>query len=232
MIYQNRNLLYEYSQILAKQKAKFSKAYLSKQDEVNELYAYDVFKMAIEVFLHWSPEQALVRLNAEVVKKMRLDLVMPYMKLPPEVEFNDDYTWILHKLYPERIHYDEAEHVIKIYDKIISGEKYKWPKWYFSEAEGHERACICLRHMIDYNMHYESEEDLYRQFVNGEGTKLMNKLGLKTVIQNEFRDPITFLHEAMFKNTGNDTLYHYYLVQYHFLRAKAVETKCLQGEQI
>ena len=236
MSYHNTNLLLEYTMILAKQKAKFGQEYFSKQQDINENTAYEVFRMAIEVFLHWTPEQALSRLTKEVVDRMRLDLVMSYMRLPYECLFNNDYTWILHKLYPDQIRYDQEVHVLRIYDKILSGEKYKWPKWYFSEAEGHERAYICLRHMVNYNMHYTTPEDLFKQFADGEGLTLLNKLGLKTVVKNEFSDPVAFLYEAMFANSDQDFeniefLYHYYRVKYYYDRAKKIKSRTLQASR-
>ncbi len=232
MKYEHTNLLLEYTLILAGQKAKFGQEYFSKQEKTDESLAYEVFQMAIETFLHWSPEQALARLDRKVVEKMKLDLVMSYMKLPPECEFNDDYTWILHKLYPDKIYYSEEEHVLRIYEKILSGEKYKWPKWYFSEADGHERAYICLRHMISHNMHYETPEELYEQFVTGKGTLLMNQLGLRTVVKDEFSDPITFLYEAMFADDPTqDFLYHYYKVKYFYKKAKDLEKQFTRQER-
>lgn len=231
MKYAHSNLLAEYTMILAKQKAKFGQEFFSKQQDTNENLAYEVFKMAIETFLHWSPDQALARMDKQIIEQMRLDLVMKYMKLPYECEFNDDYTWILHKIYPEQIYYDQEEHVLRIYEKILNGEKYKWPKWYFSEADGHERAYICLRHMINYNMHYNSPEDLYEQFTTGDGITLMNKMGLKVVAKNEFSDPITYLYEAMFAgDPDQEFLYHYYRVKYYYLKAKA-EEKLLQRQE-
>ena len=234
MKYTHSNLLVEYTMILAGQKAKFGQEYFSKQQETNEGLAYEVFKMAIETFLHWSPEQALARMDKSIIERMRLDLVMKYMKLPFECEFNDDYAWILHKIYPDQIPYDQEEHVIKIYKEILNGNKYKWPKWYFSEADGHERAYICLRHMIEHNMHFDSVEDLYEQFISGDGVTLMNKLGLKVVAKNEFSDPITYLYEAMFQNDPDpkqDYLYHYYKVKYYYLKAKADERILLRQER-
>ncbi len=233
MKYSNPNLLKEYTLILAGQKTKFGQEYLSHHGSNNEALTYEIFKMAIETFLHWTPEQALKRLNLDVIKRMRLDFVMKYMNLPYECEYNEDYTWILHKLYPEVIDYDQETHIIGIYKKILSGEKYKWPKWYFSNADGHERACICLRYMIEHNMHYETPQELYEQFISSSSTgiKLMNQLGLKTVVHDEFADPIVFVHEAMFPDDNDGFLYHYYRVQYYYNKAKKDMMDCIRAEK-
>lgn len=230
--YLNSNLLFEYTQILSRQKAKFGQNYFNRQEQVNENMAYDVFRMAIEVFLHWTPEQALARLDKRIIAKMRLDLVMNYMKLPFECEFNDDYTWILHKLYPDKIRYDQEEHVIRIYHQILNGNKYKWPKWYFSDADGHERAYICLRYMISHNMHYDTPQDLYEQFITGDGQALINRLGLKTVAKDEFEDPITYLYKAMFEDTGDEFTYHFYKVKYYYMQAQKHEERFNKEERL
>lgn len=228
----NSNLLFEYTQILSKQKAKFGQNYFNRQEQVNENMAYDVFRMAIEVFLHWTPEQALARLDKQIIEKMRLDLVMRYMKLPFECEFNDDYTWILHKLYPDKIRYDQQEHVIRIYHQILNGNKYKWPKWYFSDADGHERAYICLRYMISHNMHYDTPAELYEQFITGNGQQLMTKLGLKTVAKDEFEDPITFVYQAMFQDDDDEFTYHFYKVKYYYMQAQKREQQFNRNDKV
>lgn len=224
-IYINRNLLHEYTLILAKQKSVFGSYYFAKQENGDPQFGYDVFKMAIEIFLRWTPEQALKRLTPAIIKKMRLDLVMPYMQLPPECLFNDDYTWILHTIYPDHIPYNEEDCIISIYDKILKGEKYKWPKWYFSNAEGHARACVCLRYMIEHVMSYDSLEELYDQFASGEGLKMINKYGLKNVVFNEFGDPVTFLHETLSAEERQIQKYHYYKTKYYYLKAQKEQEK-------
>ncbi len=227
-IYPNRTLIHEYTQILCGAKSKFSDPYFSKRNKARgEQYAYELFRIAIEIFLHWTPEQASKRLNQEVIKKMRLDIALSYINLPDEALASNDYSWILHKLYPE-IPYNIEEQTIAVYDAVLSGKRNKWPKNYFEGIEGYDRACICLRKMIETHMHWDNVEDLHKQFAGNEGMKMLKQYRLNKIMSTIFGDPLSYLYAALPPEQRDPFIYHYYSVQYFYEQEKHQEAKFLK----
>ncbi|ADL36263.1 hypothetical protein bpr_II326 (plasmid) [Butyrivibrio proteoclasticus B316] len=223
--YQNRTLIHEYTQILCGSKSKFSNPFFSKQNrQRGEQYAYELFRIAIEIFLHWTPEQANKRLNQEVIKKMRLDIALSYIDLPDEALASNDYSWILHKLYPD-IPYNMEGQTLAIYDAVLNGTRNKWPKNFFEGIEGYDRACICLRKMIETHMHWDNLEDLHRQFATGEGSKMLRQYRLNKIMGIVFGDPLSYLYAALPDEQKDPFLYHYYSVIYFYEQEKKQEAR-------
>lgn len=220
----NKMLLHDYTQILMGQKEKYTGGIFSKSSTLEQKrYALDLFHYAFEIFLHWTPEEVSKKIDTNVLKKMKLYGVMEYMDLPPEVIEEEDYSYIVNKMYPN-IPYDIDSLTIKVYKGILSKERYKFPKNYFFGLDGSKRACTCLRYVIDHSELsgvFHSSEDLYKFFASPDGEKVIVRNHLKTVLRGEFSDPVTYLHYTLNENERNELYYHYYRFLYERRKFKA-----------
>lgn len=218
----NKGLLYEYTNILMGQTSAFSAAYFMRGSITNPLMAIEVFRYAIEIFLHWTPEEAVTMLNNDILKEMHLDKIKNYLPIPYGFEYHGDYRWLVHLIYPSKIPYNEKDAVIDVYKAVLNGKANgglrKFPKGYFDGKSGRERAFICLRYFIGLKGNFKNIEEAYAFFASPEGTKMINNNGLKLVLRDVFQSPVQFFHKSLPEEYRNDFLYHYYEFQYRYDR--------------
>lgn len=221
----NRKLLNEYTHILMGEQTKYSKDFFIKKlgSTANDTYALEVFRYAFEIFLGWSPEEAGNRICPEVIKMMKLDMVMNYLKLPPEVLKEEDYKYIVYRLYPQ-INYDIENLTIKVFKDVLSGKRERFSKNYFVGRDGKKRAYICLLWLInkpEFPEIFYSSEDIYKYFsIPSKGEKFLNSNKLQNVMKKEFGDPVSYIHEALDSSEKNEFYYHYYKFQYFRAKTK------------
>ncbi len=218
----NKGLLYEYTNILMGQSSAFSAAYFSRGSITNPLMAIEVFRYAIEVFLHWTPEEAVTMLNNDVMKEMHLDKIKSYLPIPYGFDYRDDYRWLVHLVYPSKVPYNEEDAVIDTYKAVLKGKANgglsKFPKGYFDGKSGRERAFICLRYFINLKGNFNNMEEAYAFFASPEGTKAINSNGLKLVLRDVFQSPVQFFHKSLPADQRDEFLFHYYEFQYRYDR--------------
>ena len=92
-----KNILFsEYEQILIGNKEDFSPHFFDSKKSKKELEdtALKIFDYAIDNYLHLSPRDALDGLTLDIIKKMKLDLVLPYISFPIEFSPDEDFVYI------------------------------------------------------------------------------------------------------------------------------------------
>lgn len=204
---QNTGVLYEYELILLCKKNSFSPYFFNFSPEYNERMALDVFRYAIEYYLNWSPKEASIYLDKDVLDMMKLTQILKFIRFPCELDPNRDFFYIAHLLYPKIIHFDEKELILRTYKEVLSGKLYKFPKEYLSDSMGMTRACICLQYMISQYLQFSSIEDMYHFFSTSEGTKTLKKYRLYAICTDMFEYPIDFLHESLSTKQKNEFFY-------------------------
>lgn len=228
-----KGLLYEYSLILMGELNAFSSAYFGNKSVDNKGFAQFIFHQAFEVFLRWTPDEVYQMFDKEILLRMKLDKVIGYLNLPPEIERNQDYHLIAAYLYPETIHVDASELVIQTYEAVLKGQEngglYKFPKHYFDGQTGRQRAHICFRYMIEHQCSFNSVKEMYLFFSSDAGTRLINNQGLKLVLKDVFHSPVLFLHESLPDGMKDEFWYHYYEFQYRYKKEKAFREKCAKN---
>lgn len=203
-------VIYEYEQILTGKKNSFSAAFFPFNDENNERRALAILKYAIEKYLEWSPEEVKLYLNANIIKLMKLDSVMRFIRFPPELNPKKDYFYIAHKLYPNRIPYNESELVINVYKRVLSGELCKFPKEYRADTSGFMRVKICFQYMLEQFMQFSSINEMYDFFSSSEGTKALKEYKLYSICCEMFESPLEYLHESLPIKQRSEFLYRLY----------------------
>ena len=144
----NSSLMFEYELILLGKKNSFAPYFFNYNADYNERMALEVFRYAIEDFLKWTPEEAKMYLNMEIVKMMKLDAIVRFIRFPAELDIEKDLFYIAHLLYPKRINFNSRELILRTYKEVLDGILYKFPKEYLSGSMGVTRACICFQYMV------------------------------------------------------------------------------------
>lgn len=196
--------------ILLGKKTVFSPYFFSFSADHNERIALDVFQYAIEVYLRWSPEEAGTYLTMDVVKLLKLDSILKYIRFPAELTIERDLFYIAHLLYPKRVPFDEKELILRTYKEVLGGQLYKFPKEYLSDSLGMMRACICFQYMCSKYLSFTSVEQMYAHFSTSQGTKDLKKYRLYAICVDMFELPLDFLHESLSIRQKNEFFYHYY----------------------
>ena len=207
---QQKEILYEYELILIGKKNSFTPYFFSFAPEYNERVALDVFKYASEVYLSWSPKEAATYLTMDIIRIMKLDTIIKYIRFPPELTVERDLFYIAYLLYPKQVPFNEKELVLRTYKEVLSGKLYKFPKEYLSDSLGMMRACVCFQYMVSQYLSFRNIEEMYEHFSSSKGTKDLKKYRLYAICTDMFEYPLDFLHEALPAHQKNEFLYHYY----------------------
>lgn len=200
-------ILFEYELMLLGKKNFFSPYFFSFSADHNERIALDVFQYAIEVYLKWSPEEAATYLTMDVIKLMKLDTILKYIRFPAELTVQRDLFYIAHLLYPKKVPFNEKELILRTYKEVLNGTLYKFPKEYLSDSLGMMRACICFQYMCSQFLTFTSIEEMYEHFTKSKGTKDLKKYRLYAICTDMFEFPLDFLHESLPMKQKNEFLY-------------------------
>lgn len=206
----NTSLLFEYELMLLGKKNSFSAYFFNYNPEYNEKMALQIFKYAIEGFLRWTPKEAEIYLNIEIIKLMKLDTLVRFIRFPAELDSDRDYFYIAHLLYPNIIKFNNRELILRTYKEVLSGKLYKFPKEYLSGSMGVTRACICFQYMVSQFLPFNNIEEMYKFFSTTNGIKALKKYRLYAICSDIFDYPIDFLHESLCKEQKDEFYYHYY----------------------
>lgn len=204
------SLMFEYELILLGKKNSFAPYFFNYNAEYNEKIALEVFKYAIEDFLGWSPEEAQLYLNMDILKIMKLDTIVRFIRFPAELNLEKDLFYIAHLLYPKRVKFNSRELILRTYKEVLDGILYKFPKEYLSGSMGVTRACICFQYMASQFLPFNNVEEMYKFFSTTNGVKALKKYRLYAICTDIFDYPIDFLHESLSSSQKNEFFYHYY----------------------
>lgn len=225
-----KGLLYDYINMLVGNKVSLAKTYLDDSTGFSSLICLEVYKAAIELFLGWTPEEAAEKMDEETMKLMHLDVLTPYLALPPEIKKGKqifDYKYIIHLIYPDKVPYNYAPLILSTYQKVAKssyGHSVKYPANYFQGCIGRRRAIVCMqwfyKHAIEDEISCETEA--YRALISAKGIKMLRKYKLKLALETQFdSSPVQALHSALPQNENSEFLWHYYEFAYRYKEAHA-----------
>ncbi len=171
-----------------------------------------LIKYVVEDVLKWTPEDAYILLNWNVLTAFKLDdLIDRYINFIPGMNEKEKCKFLICKCYPSKYHFDTKKNILRIYDDILSSKKAKWNKKFFNGQEGAIRACICMQAAINRYLYGKSIEELYAYFAKYyQGTKFINDVRLKKAYEKLYHLPIDFFHYSLPKSQRNYFLYNYY----------------------
>jgi hypothetical protein len=158
----------------------------------NEAKALGCIRYIIEKVLHWSPEEAIRKFDAYIIRITKLESLISKIQYPVEVPAGNP-KYILSLLYPSLVHIDQRTLVEQTFAEVLeagrrnpSGEEKEdgkslkqFPRDYFSGGEGFTRFCHCIVYLIDNIKPMDSVEEIYRFFDSPDGKKMLYNYRLK-----------------------------------------------------
>lgn len=201
--------LYEYKLYMGLKKSA-SNTYVG-DDQTRTRVVLAVFRHVIEDIMQWSPEQALANFNYALIRNLNLVNEWNNLCVPREVKQYKTVKYVVAMLYPQYMSlFTPKKLTIQVYRSSLVQRKGVFPKNYFLDAEGEERARICLRHMLSVYAVYPDFETMYYEFSNTqEALKLLSLYGLKAPAMLLYDSPLDYLHDALPSDKKNPFLYNY-----------------------
>lgn len=176
----------------------------------DEARALKIIRYAFEYYLGWTPEQVRVNIDADILKRLKVDsMVRQRIKFPVELEPMENLQYLVHKLYPDRFYYDEKRSIEDYYDRILNGETARFKKGFFAQGDnsGRKRAEICFRRMLQMIGPFTDVHQLYDLFSSTKGNQTLAKFKLSAAARDLYGFPIDFLHDAL-PASERDELYY------------------------
>ena len=206
------NIIPEYEEILCGIRSQFSFRHFCFGEAANEKIALQVMKYAIEKLLKWTPEQAFRFFTPEIVKKMKLEPLLKYIRFPCERSY-EDTDYIVSLLYPKQVTYPFQKRVIQVYERVLAGE-IKYPKDYMYGNKGLIRSHICLQYALKKSRLFNSKEELYHFFSTSQCSRFLKDMKLYQLYCNFYKTPVDYLHNSLSPDMRNELYYQYYLFSY------------------
>ena len=171
--------------------------------------ALAVVRYAVTNILGWTPQEAFVYFNKEIIQKLKLDQACKYIQFPRDLSPNSDYWWIIYKAFPAQVSYEPYHRVLNMYKRLLKGEIKHFPRNVFDGAEGAEYLNSLLHYFISENIPANTVEDLYDAFGHSANiVKELKKAKLFYAYKNKFYSPLDWLHSSL-EDESNSLYYHY-----------------------
>lgn len=204
------NLITEYEQTLIGHRYSVFPTYFCYSDDSNEAMALSVMKYALETYLKWSPEDLRDYLTMDILKALKLDGLLKYIRFPVELNPERDLFYLAKILYPNKITIEDKDLTLNVYKNILNKKIEKYPKEFFTGMYGMLRACICLKYMIENNLQFHSVEDMYEFFASKDAAAVLRNNKLEMVSKDLYETNVDFIHDALADSQKIDILYHFY----------------------
>lgn len=213
----NKNIIQQYERALKDPSILHVDTYNFKNMTVNSQtnIAKDVFKYAIECILHYTPGEAKLYFNHEIMKQLKLDYLVKYMQVPTGLNESEEVIWILSICFPPQIYFSREKKIIEIYENVLAakkdeGKSFTWPKGFFSNYDRWINSAICLQYMIQRYLKYSSINDLYEQF-NDSTTmmKTLTKYSLSKPAKKLYKsNTLEYLQDSLCPENRSDFMYY------------------------
>ena len=209
----------EYEKILSGQRQNFPPHFFNDSEIRNRENAIAIVKYALCDILGWGPDVIIKSLDKRVIRDLKLDTVLPYIKIPDEFAGDIDGRFFAHLIYPDRYHYNSDDLTIEIYKRLISGRKKGIPKNFFKDEAGRHRARLCFSYALRNLFTFSSIEEVYETFYEIKGKSFLSSAMLTGAVE-EFDTPLDLLHESLADTQKDDFLFHYYKFKYCYRKEK------------
>ena len=203
---ENIGLIMEYENILLGKQKDFSSEYMGKSTMEKDIR--EILKYVYEDLLHWTPQMIRDYNNLVLIQKLHLTRPIRKINFPPELSETDDLFYVAKFLYPDIIHCSKKNLTLRVYERILTGELTKYPKKFFSDAEGELNLNICFQHAVSQFLQVKSMEELYNYISNKEkGYEFLKTYRLHNAFLDYYEYPIDLLHASLPSAQKNELFY-------------------------
>ncbi len=209
-----RTNIYEYEQLLMGQRNDFQISFKGNAVE-NRVEVGNIWRYAITKLLGWTPQEALKYLTNEIVDALLLNKTFVGLNYDREHTFIADYRFILQYAFPKEIKYDMYAEAIAEYERVAKlgiwkndKSNYKFPKSFFTDENGPERAKILFRYAVNIYLGDTNPDDRYKFFANkSRATRWINAKKLSKPLKVMYESPLEFYHDAIPFREKDEFLY-------------------------
>lgn len=202
----NIGLIMEYEDILLGKRKDFSSEYMGKTAIAKDIK--EILKYVYEDLLHWSPQTIRDYNNPTLVESLHLTRPIKKIDFPAELTHEEDLFYVAKYLYPDKIKCSKKNLTLRVYERVMSGDLVKFPKKFFSDAEGELNLNICFQYAVAQKLHVKSIEDLYEYFADREqGLEFLKENRLYNPFLDYYEYPIDLLHESLPSSQKNMLYY-------------------------
>ena len=217
--------IYEYENLLLGRSERINKYFDDVPLKERRKIVGNIWNYAITHLLKLTPQEALIYLNEDIVKTMKLDKLLVYLDINPNKFYiGKDYKVILQYAFPKEIVYDFKEETIADYERIVKqGEwindltDFRFPKNFFIGEDGIKRAAIILNYINDKYLSDLNLREKYEFFANTkEATKWLTEKGLSSVFLQVYKTPLEYFHNSLPYNMQSYFYYYANLINYKY----------------
>ena len=201
-------ILHEYQKLLLGNSHQISPRIFGLSPIAAEKGSIAIIRYVVEELLEWTPDQMRYHFTPEIISHFKLERFINCIQLPPETTRDDTFVYA-HKLYPNIIKLNRRELSILMFNRVMAGKIQKFPKGFFDDELGRERAVYCLNYALSEYENFKSVDDLYEAFTGESGRKIIRKYRLENALRKIFGSPLEYLHESLSPEDRDETLYHY-----------------------
>lgn len=224
------DLINAYDELYINNTERFPLSFFSKQyPDRSHSRALELFRYAITTRLHWNEIETRDHLTMDVVKKLKLNSILEYIKFPVGFNPTTSLFYIAWCLYPETKNKTIVDVELETYEHFLSGKIMKMPKMYFDGMDGLNRAYHCLTYalnkykpVIDGNFY-----SLYEFFSTVNAISFLSDIKLIKVCNAFNISPLDFLHYALPSTQRNNLYYAYFSfrLQYNSHHSKSSQSE-------
>ena len=165
-------------------KAKALSQFFFQPSHLNERIQF-VIQYVIEEKLKISPEEAIDKLNMDILNEYKIKSILKYIKRPDEYN-EDNLAYVVYYAYPYLPQPSCKELAIKTYQEVLSEKRKNFPKNYFTDWNyGDERALYCFQYLCEEILHLNQEE-IMKTFGNSKCLELLSQYKLKIIMNVVF----------------------------------------------
>ena len=219
---ENIGLLVEYESLLLKKRKSFTHTYMGKTTPMKN--ARSVLRFAFEDILDWTPQMVRDNLSPRIINALCLQKPLSRIEFPPELNKNVDLFYLAWIMYPETIHINKKDIVLRCYENVRLGRISKFPKNFFSEASGISNASICLQYAINRKLKFRNVKELYEMFAKKEKiVPFLKENQLYAPCCEFYEHPIDFLHASLPEKDKNELCYNFERFKTEYESAKGAK---------
>ena len=202
--------------------------YSAQAGGVNQKIAISCIRYALVDILLWDYGVAKFKFDNYIIRKMKLEKLISFIKFPPEVPSNS-IDYILSLVFPSEHSLSRYQVVKNTYISILENPEIQFPRNYFAGTDGFNRFCICLKYIIERLHPVNSLDELYRFFTFGSWKSFLLRNRLKVPVENYAIN----IYDALFsitKDMPEARFYYFYysfVADYYGLREKKKKQKNL-----
>lgn len=207
----DNSAVHEYQEVLAGQKKNMTFVFKQGADAENKSKVGEIWRYAIDEILKWDPETAVDFLNNKIVEALKLNKTYHAVGLLYRKNEQIDFKEILQYAYPGRIKYDSNASMIERYEKMLkaakNGKKSNFPKDYFKNSDGINKAIYLIRYASDAYLGAMQPDEKVRFFADADKSKAFINERLLTVPAKLFKTPLDYYHESIKQNSEKEMIY-------------------------